>query len=111
MPKYWDGTKAYRLLTTKDLSQQTNPIKLNYSAQVSGKTGFQAPSNGFMFIGAGSNDSDYYLHITDIDGTTEVLNLYIGYNNDGPATMSVPVITGQKAYISPSCRIVFVPYY
>ena len=110
-PYYFDGEKGYRLLTTADLSQQTNPIKLNYSAQVSGKTGFQAPSNGFMFIGAGSNDSEYYLHITDIDGTTEVLNLYIGYNNDGPATMSVPVITGQKAYITPACKIIFVPYY
>lgn len=108
-PYYWNGTQGLRLLTTADLSQQVNPIRLNYSAQVSGTT-VVAPSNGFIFAKASYNDADYWLKIEDPAGTT-VLQLKIGYNNDGPTCCSVPVTTGQVAYITPGSQVIFVPYY
>lgn len=108
-PSYWNGTSILRLLTTADLSQQVNPIRLNYSAQVAGTT-VVAPSNGFIFAKGSYNDQDYWLKIEDPAGTV-VLNLKIGYNNDGPACISVPVTTGQKAYITPGSSVIFVPYY
>lgn len=108
-PHYTDGTKGFRLLTTADLSQQVNPIRLNYSAKVEGDT-VVAPSNGFIFAKASYNDHDYWLKIEDPAGTT-VLQLKIGYNNDGPTCCSVPVTTGQKAYITPGNYVIFVPYY
>ena len=108
-PFYWNGTKGFRLLTTADLSQQVNPIRLNYSAQISGTT-VVAPSNGFIFARGFSNDQDYWLKIEDPAGTN-VLQLKIGYNNDGPTCCSVPVTTGQVAYITPGSQVIFVPYY
>lgn len=108
-PYYWNGTKAFRLLTTADLSQQVNPIRLNYAAQVSGTT-VVAPSNGFIFARGSYNDQDYWLKIEDPAGTV-VLNFKIGFNNDGPACCSVPVTTGQVAYITPGSQVIFVPYY
>lgn len=107
-PYYLDGTNAFRLLTTADLSQQVNPIRLNYAAQVSGAT-VVAPSNGFIFAKGSYNDQTYYLNIEDPAGTV-VLSLQIGYNNDGPTCISVPVTTGQKAYITPGSAVIFVPY-
>lgn len=104
-----NGTAENRLLTTADLSQQVNPIRLNYAAQVSGTT-VVAPSNGFIFARGYYNDQDYWLKIEDPAGTV-VLNLYIGYNNDGPTCCSVPVTTGQVAYITPGSAVIFVPYY
>ncbi len=108
-PFYCDGTNSFRLLTTADLSQQVNPIRLNYAAQVSGAT-VVAPSNGFVFARGSRNDADYSLTIEDPAGTV-VLSLRLGYNNDGPASCSVPVTTGQKAYITPGSAVIFVPYY
>ena len=108
-PYYFDGTKGYRLLTTSDLSQQVNPIRLNYSAQIAGTT-VVAPSNGFIFTRGSYNDQGYWLTIEDPAGTP-VLQFDIGYNNDGPACISVPVTTGQVAYIRPGSQVIFVPYY
>ena len=108
-PYYFDGTKGYRLLTTADLSQQVNPIRLNYSAQIAGTT-VVAPSNGFIFTRGSYNDQGYWLTIEDPAGTP-VLQFDIGYNNDGPACISVPVTTGQVAYIRPGSQVIFVPYY
>lgn len=108
-PFYWNGTQGLRLLTTADLSQQVNPIRLNYSAKVEGAT-VVAPSNGFIFAKASHNDTDYWLKIEEPAGTT-VLQLLIGYNNDGPTCCSVPVTTGQVAYITPGGGVIFVPYY
>ena len=108
-PFYFDGTEGRRLLTTADLSQQVNPIRLNYSAQVTGST-VVAPSNGFVFTRGSYNDKEYFLKIEDPAGTV-VFTMSIGYNNDGPACISVPVTTGQVAYITPGSIVVFVPYY
>ena len=108
-PHYTDGTNGYRLLTTADLSQQVNPIRLNYSAQIAGTT-VVAPSNGFIFTRGSYNDQGYWLTIEDPAGTP-VLQFDIGYNNDGPACISVPVTTGQVAYIRPGSQVIFVPYY
>ena len=108
-PYYWNGTKAYRLLTTADLSQQVNPIRLNYAAQISGVT-VVAPSNGFIFARGSYNDQNYELKVEDPAGNI-VFALYIGYNNDGPTCCSVPVTTGQVAYITPGSQVIFVPYY
>lgn len=108
-PYYYNGTQGFRLLTTADLSQQVNPIRLNYAAQVSGDT-VVAPSNGFIFARGSYNDRDYLLRIED-PAEKVVLNFYIGYNNDGPSCISVPVTTGQKAYITPGSTVIFVPYY
>ena len=69
-----------------------------------------APSNGFIFAKGSYNDQDYWLKIEDPAGTP-VLQFKIGYNNDGPACISVPVTTGQVAYITPGSAVVFVPYY
>jgi hypothetical protein len=108
-PYYVDGTNIYRLLTTADLSQQVNPIRLNYAAQVSGVV-VVAPSNGFIFARGSYNDTNYELKVEDPAGTI-VFALSIGYNNDGPTCCSVPVTTGQKAYITPGSQVIFVPYY
>ena len=108
-PYYFDSTNSFRLLTTADLSQQVNPIRLNYSAQVSGGV-VVAPSNGFIFARGSYNDTNYELKVEDPSGTI-IFALSIGYNNDGPTCCSVPVTTGQKAYITPGSQVIFVPYY
>ena len=108
-PYYTNGTNGYRLLTTLDLSQQLHPIRLNYSAQVSGGV-VVAPSNGFIFARGSYNDTNYELKVEDPSGTI-IFALPIGYNNDGPTCCSVPVTTGQKAYITPGSQVIFVPYY
>lgn len=82
-------------------------LKLDYSAQIQGST-ITAPSAGFIFARGSYNDTTYYFRVTRNNNL--VLELNIGYNNDGPASAVIPVEQGDVARIEPGSYCVFVPY-
>ena len=82
-------------------------LKLDYSAQIHGST-ITAPSAGFIFARGTWNDTTYYFRVTRNNNL--VLELTIGYNNDGPASAVIPVEQGDVARIEPGSYCIFVPY-
>lgn len=82
-------------------------LKLDYSAQIHGST-ITAPSAGFIFARGIYYDTTYYFRVTR--NNSLVLELNIGYNNDGPASAVIPVEQGDIARIEPGSYCVFVPY-
>ena len=108
-PFYWNGTNAYRLLTTADLGSSTIGENLapDYSAAVTipNNAVYTAPANGWIMGYAGQNDWSSYSLI--VNNTTFLYGGRKSYNTGGALCFFIG--KGQTVHPRADAILRFVP--
>ena len=106
-PYYWNGTQQLRLLTTADIG--TTIHKLNWSAMTTWNANSVGTAPGMaVFVGGGSAQN-VYLGFQPA-GSSQVYEIFCGYNNDAGLSGTFLLNTGDKAWSSNGCSGYFVPF-
>lgn len=106
-PYYWNGTNAYRLLTTADIG--TTIHRLNWDAMISWNANSTAPAPGMAVFGGWGSDQQVYLRFQPA-GSSQVYEINCGYNNDAGLSGTFLLNPGDKAWTSNGCSGYFVPF-
>ena len=113
MPKYWDGTNAYRLLTTADLSSSSIGENLapDYSAAVTitSNVAYTAPANGWIMGSSshGINAPEYAATSLTVNSAMFLVSGRKSYNT----TTHICFFIGKGQTVTPRADAVlrFVP--